>query len=51
MYNIKIYITIIHIQYKNIQLLSADTVKHSYDSSYSLTNLSYLYRSEVLLHI
>jgi len=26
----------IHIQYKNTQLLSANTDKHSYDSSYSL---------------
>ena len=35
-YNIKICITImIHIQHKSIQLLSANTDKHSYDSSYS----------------
>jgi len=35
-YNIKVYISsTIHTQYKNIQLISAITNKHSYDSSYS----------------
>ena len=39
----------IQIQYKNIQLLSANTDKHSYDSSYSLpihhtsTEVKYFY--------
>ena len=39
----------IHIQYKIIQLLSANTGKHSYDSSYSLpiyhtsTEVKYFY--------
>jgi len=46
----KTYIIImIHIQYKNIQLLSANTDTHSYDSSYPLpiyhtsTEVKYLY--------
>jgi len=39
----------IHIQYKNIHLLSANTDKHSYDSTYSLptyhtsTEVKYFY--------
>ena len=48
-YIIKMYIIMIHIQYKNMQLLSANTDKHSYDSLYSLpiyhtsTEVKYFY--------